>query len=181
MKQIESGMNDSNHSLSIPRGTRVHGSHLTYIALDIARSAVTVAGADAGKELAMKGVDLIPFVTGHKKGAPHEQLFWRGGNGKQWSVLAADGTKHLQDKPGKEPKLYYLPDDVSEAHDLLTSHPLRARELYAKWSEWNEGNVPCRLLGYIDYHKKRDQFFLEAIPKEATDAGYAPKVKANFK
>ena len=48
------------------------------IALDIARTAVAVAGADAEAEPAMEGVDLIPFVTGQKNGAPHEALFWRG-------------------------------------------------------------------------------------------------------
>ena len=150
------------------------------IALDIACTAVAVAGANAQTVSEMEGVNLIPFVTGEEQVPPHKELFWRGGDGKQWSVLSADGTKHLRGKAGKEPELYYLPDDVSEAHDLLAGQPQRARELYAKWSKWNERNVPCRLLGYIDYHKKRDQFFLEAIPKEATDAGYAPKVKANF-
>lgn len=151
------------------------------IALDIARTAVAVAGADAEAETAMEGVDLVPFVTGQKKGPAHEELFWRNGDGEHWSVLGADGTKHLQDKVGKKPELYYLPDDVSETHDLMAIHAQRAKELYARWSEWNEENVPCRLLGYIQYHKERDQFFSEAIPEEATEAGYAPEFKANFK
>lgn len=151
------------------------------IALDIARTAVAVAGADSVVKPAMEGVDLMPFVTGEKNGAPHEAIFWRNSDGRQWSVLAANGTKHLQDKDGREPHLFHLPDDVAEANDLLESEPERARELYAKWSKWNEGNVPGRIRGYIDYHKIRDRFFSEAVPDAAVKAGYRPQVKGNFK
>ena len=151
------------------------------IALDIARTAVAVAGADASTEPAMEGVDLIPFVTGQQTDAPHEALFWRGGDGKIWSVLAADGTKHVQENDTAKPQLFYLPDDVSEASDLLALQPQRAQDLYTKWTNWNESNVPCRLMGYIDYHKKRDQFFSEAVPEAALEAGYDSSVKGNFK
>lgn len=36
-------------------------------------------------------------------------------------------------------------------------------------------------MGYIDYHKKRDIFYFEAVPKKAVEAGSEPKVKASFK
>jgi len=49
------------------------------------------------------------------------------------------------------------------------------------WSEWNKANVPCRLMGYIDYHKKRDRFFTGAVPEAASESGYEPTVKGNFK
>jgi len=90
------------------------------IALDIARTAVSVAGANANAKPEMEGVDLIPFVTGQNKDVPHQALFWRGSDGRQWSVLAGDGTKHLQDKDSKKPELFHLPNDVSEANDLVT-------------------------------------------------------------
>ncbi|TWT78865.1 Arylsulfatase precursor [Planctomycetes bacterium CA13] len=151
------------------------------IALDIARTAVAVAGADATVEPTMEGVDLIPFVTGKNATAPHDALFWRDGDGRKWSVLAADGTKHVQDNDTKSPQLFFLPDDVGEQDNVLESHPERAQELYAKWSKWNESNVPCRLMGYIDYHKKRDLWYSEAVPDGAKKAGYKPKVKSNFK
>ncbi|VGO22407.1 sulfatase-like hydrolase/transferase [Pontiella sulfatireligans] len=149
--------------------------------LDIARTAVAVAGADASYGPAMEGVNLIPFVTGKNKGAPAEAIFWRGGDGANWSVLASDGTKHLVDHDTKKPELYFLPDDVSEANDILSKQPERAKELYAQWKKWDADNVPCRLMGYKAYHKNRDQFFAEAIPGDAKKAGYRPKVKATFK
>ena len=49
------------------------------------------------------------------------------------------------------------------------------------WVRWNSNNVPCRLLGYTDYHKKRDRWFEEAIPDAAKEDGYKPKAKGNFK
>lgn len=74
-----------------------------------------------------------------------------------------------------------LPDDLTKANDLLAQHPDRARELLAKWSEWNKEYVPGRLMGHTDYHKQRDAFFSETVPKPATASGYAPKVKATFR
>ncbi len=146
--------------------------------LDIGRTAVAVAGADASYGPAMEGVDLVPFVGDGATGAPHEFLFWR--NGGDWSILASDGTKHLRDHDGKKPELFHLPDDVSESKDLLDRHPERAEALYAKWTWWDEGNVPCRLLGYIEYHKRRDRFFGEAVPDTARQSGYDPEVKGSF-
>lgn len=46
---------------------------------------------------------------------------------------------------------------------------------------WNQDNVPNRLMGYIDYHKKRDIFYSETVPKKALEAGYEPKDKPSFK
>ena len=129
----------------------------------------------------MEGIDLIPYVAGDKSGTPHDALYWRGGDGAMWSVLAADGTKHVHDNDSKSPQLFFLPEDVSESNDLMASQPERARELREKWDRWNEENVPCRLMGYIDYHKRRDIFFSEAVPEAAKKSGYDPQVKANFK
>ncbi|MGJ8641010.1 MAG: sulfatase-like hydrolase/transferase [Opitutaceae bacterium] len=148
------------------------------ISLDIARTAVEIAGGNAMSGPQMEGVDLTPFVTGQKKRAPHEALFWRGG--PHWSVLASDGTKHLKDKDSQNPQMFYLPSDVTESNDILQQKPERANELRAQWEIWNEGNVANRMIGYKEYHKKRDVFFGEAIPAEAKKEGYQPVVKGTF-
>ena len=159
----------------IPAGTTYD---LPVISIDISRTAVAVAGGSAGGNRAMEGVNLIPYVTGEKSGVPHEALYWRSGS--KWSVLAADGTKHVKEADSKSPQLFFLPEDAAEANDLFTSQPERANQLRAKWESWNEHNIPCRLMGYIEYHKQRDRFFEDALPQAAKDAGYAPKAKANF-
>lgn len=149
------------------------------ISLDIARTAVAVAGADATAKPAMEGVDLMPYVTGQNTDAPHEALFWR--NGGHWAVLAANGDKHLQDWGSPKPQLFHLPDDVAESNNLIESQPARASELFAKWKAWDAGNEACRMLNYIEYHKRRDWFFEKAIPPKAIDAGYEPTINGNFK
>ncbi|MEM8944526.1 MAG: sulfatase-like hydrolase/transferase [Planctomycetota bacterium] len=151
------------------------------ISLDISRTAVAVAGADAGTPGEMEGVNLIPFVKGQKQGPPHEALFWRGGDGTTWSVLTADNIKHLRDETSRNPQLFRLTEDPGEEQDLLADNTKLAKQLFAKWSTWNESNQSCRIPGYIDYHKIRDQFFLEAIPERATRSGYQPTIKGNFK
>ncbi|MBK1876975.1 sulfatase-like hydrolase/transferase [Pelagicoccus mobilis] len=150
------------------------------IAIDIARTAVAVAGGEALSVPAMEGVDLVPYLSGEEKGAPHEALFWRGGDGKNWSVLASNGDKYLLDPKSKQPQMYHLPDDVSERNDILAAHPERAMELFKLWEEWNEANVACRLLGYKDYHGKRSEFYESAVPERAKQSGYSPEARRNF-
>ena len=160
----------------IPAGTTFDAP---VISIDISRTAVAAAGGSPGGKHAMEGVDLLPFVTGDQGGVPHEALYWRSGT--KWSVLAADGTKQVQDNDSDSPQLFFLPDDVSETNDLIASQPERSKALQESWKRWDEENVPCRMLGYIDYHKQRDRFFMEAIPKDATESGYEPTIKGNFK
>jgi len=134
-------------------------------AIDIARTAVEVAGANAHTTPAMEGVNLIPYTIGKEKGAPHEAIFWRGG--KNWSVLASDGTKHLKDMDSKIPQMFFLPKDKSESNDIIDEQPEKAKRLKEQWEHWNKLNVPCNMLGYKDYHNRRNDFYKEAIPDEA--------------
>ncbi len=44
-------------------------------ALDVAATAAVLAGQKQGAKL--DGVNLLPFLTGENKAAPHDALFWR--------------------------------------------------------------------------------------------------------
>jgi arylsulfatase A-like enzyme len=134
--------------------------------LDIARTAVEIAGANplSGKE--MDGVNLIPFATSVNKKAPHEAIFWRGGDGKNWSILSFNGVKHVHDHDSKKPQLFFLKKDISESNDVLSENAKRASELRKLWEEWNKENIPGKMIGYKAYHKLRDKFFEEAVPKK---------------
>jgi len=129
----------------------------------------------------IEGGDLKPFVTPQKSGPPHKSMFWRNGDGRQWSVLGSDGVKHIQNNNSPQPQMFSLSDDIGETNDLSGSQPGRAKERYQHWQAWNEENVPCRLRGYIDYHKLRDHFYLDSVPNAAVKAGYKPEAKGNFK
>ncbi|WP_111708505.1 sulfatase-like hydrolase/transferase [Lutibacter citreus] len=131
--------------------------------LDIGRTAVAVAGVEANSVNDMEGVNLIPFVTGKDIKAPHDAIYWRGGS--NWSVLASDGMKHVKDKDSKKPELFYLPNDVSESENIIDKKSKRAKELQAKWIEWNKKNINGNMMGYKAYHKLREEFFKESVPK----------------
>jgi len=62
----------------IPKGSTFEAP---VIAIDIARTAVDVAGGNAKSKPAMEGVNLIPYVVGEEQGGPHQALFWREGGG----------------------------------------------------------------------------------------------------
>ena len=160
----------------IPKGSTYDSP---VIAIDISRTAVAAAGGDAQAAPAMEGVDLIPFVLGEKSGHPHSALFWR--DASKWSILTSDRTKHLKDHTSPKPQLFELPNDATESNDLIGQKPELAAQLLAQWNVWNKSNIECRLLGYKDYHKKRDEFFRQAIPKAAQKSGYDPKPIPTFK
>ncbi|MFI3248363.1 MAG: sulfatase-like hydrolase/transferase [Rikenellaceae bacterium] len=141
------------------------------IAMDISRTAVAVAGADPNSGYGMDGVDLIPFVTGENKCAPHEALYWRDNESHLvWGILASDGTKLLYDQPNYERELYYLPDDIGETNNIIDRSKkdrTRAEELQQMWDVWNEKNIPSSMPGYLDYHVKLKEFYKSAVPEAA--------------
>ncbi len=132
--------------------------------LDIGRTAVELAGGDPNSGKGMEGVNLVPFVNGDKTGAPHEAIFWRAGAGQ--AVVTAEKMKYV--KMGTTaPKLFFLTKDITESNDLTAKNGAKAEELKSLWNSWNKGNIPSNILGYKDYHKKRDEFYKTAVPKGA--------------
>ena len=105
------------------------------ISLDIFATAAAAAGAKTGR--ALDGVDLLPYLTGAKKTAPHETLFWRYG---QNAALRRGNWKLV--RQGPEFQLYDLSNDVGETLDLAAKRPEVLRELTAAWNEMNAQMVP---------------------------------------
>ncbi len=98
--------------------------------LDIAATAVALAGRD--KPAGLDGVNLIPYLTGDKEGAPHEALFWRF-----WtqSAIRKGPWKYLTVGDQVE----YLFDLSSEEHEhrnRIADHPELAAELRAELEAW---------------------------------------------
>jgi arylsulfatase A-like enzyme len=117
------------------------------IQLDLTATAIDLAGANNEK---LEGVNLLPFLTGKKTGVPHEALYWRFG--KQMAIRVGDYKLVRYDpnvdtrtgvrrQPVTAPKLYNLAADIGETNDLATAQPDKAKELQAKWNDWNQSNV----------------------------------------
>jgi arylsulfatase A-like enzyme len=83
------------------------------ISLDIfATIAANVNGAAAPKNK-LDGVNLLPYLKGTKQGSPHEYLFWRQYDQKNYSVLHQSGLKEVIIKDTNV-NLYNLKTDISE-------------------------------------------------------------------
>jgi len=105
------------------------------IQLDILPTAIAAAGGSVNPDWKLDGVDLMPYLTGKKDGAPHSALYWRFGD--QWAVRKGDWKLVASRIDGKEPRLFNLKDDIGEAKDLTAEKPDKVKELQAGWTAWN--------------------------------------------
>jgi arylsulfatase A-like enzyme len=108
--------------------------------LDVFATAAAITGAKVPASVKLDGVNIIPFLKGEKKGAPHEQLFWRMGGGTSYAMRSGD-WKWL--KMGNEaPKLFNLKDDLGENRDLAAEKPDIAKRMEAAVMSWNKELIP---------------------------------------
>ena len=105
------------------------------ISLDVAATANALAGLP--DDPVLDGVNLVPYLTGKKQGAPHETLYWRWlGQSTirkgQWKYLRSDDREYLFD----------MENDFEETHNVLSAHPEIAATLHAEMEKWADTLSP---------------------------------------
>jgi arylsulfatase A-like enzyme len=104
------------------------------ISLDIAATAAAIGGAKlGGEDRNVDGVNLLPYLLGEVKGAPHESLYWRFG--PQWAVR--QGNYKLVKTADQNPRLFDVVADKAETKDLASSHPEIVAKLDKAYGQWN--------------------------------------------
>lgn len=63
------------------------------ISIDIAPTMAALAGMDKDN---MEGRNLMPFMTGKDKSAPHENIYFRRRDGAAWAIISKDGKNWLR-------------------------------------------------------------------------------------
>ena len=128
------------------------------ISLDVAATAVAAAGLPA--DPALDGVNLVPFLTGEKSGAPHDALFWRWRSQAavlegHWKLVLLGTRRHLFDTraPG------------GETRDLLAQQPEIAERLHARLKAWADTLQPAGLP--TETHPQDAVFFAAHVEKIA--------------
>lgn len=119
------------------------------VQLDLHATALAAAGVAAKAEWKLEGVNLLPYLTGETKATPHDALYWRFGEQMairqgDWKLVRYDGnadTNTGKRQPTTSAKLYNLAQDIHEDKDLSAEMPEKAKELQARWDEWNKANV----------------------------------------
>jgi len=100
-------------------------------AIDVFPTAVAAAGAAAAPDLALDGVDLLPYLTGERAGLPHAVHFWALRN----RLAVRQGTKKLLFS-ADETLLYDLAGDPGETHDLAAADAELVKELRTAALRW---------------------------------------------
>jgi arylsulfatase A-like enzyme len=110
------------------------------IALDVLPTALAMAGGELPKDRIIDGVNLIPYLTGEKSGAPHETFFWRSQGPKGLHAMRQGQWKFVQLSDGK-PELYDLAADIGETKNLASEKPELTAQLSAAITEWEKGTI----------------------------------------
>jgi len=99
--------------------------------LDVAATSVALAGLKSDKVL--DGVNIIPYLTGDKKGEPHEALYWRF-----WyqSAIRMGDWKFL--KAGSREFLFNVETDEHENKNLINSFPDKANSMKKQLIKWGK-------------------------------------------
>ena len=114
--------------------------------LDLFPTAVAVAGGELPKDRPYDGVDLMPYLTGKKKSAPHDVLCWRNGA----NAAVRKGNWNLF-KGGDHYWLFDLSKDIGEKKNVADQFPKVVEELKKELRRWEaqmkEPLWPCRKPG----------------------------------
>ncbi len=108
------------------------------ISLDVAATANALAGNP--DDPALDGVNLIPYLTHKKTGAPHEALCWRWEG--QYAIRKGD-MKYLFS--GNRQYLFNLAIDPEEKTNLHSQKPDQAKELRDQLEKWSQSLIPAGL------------------------------------
>jgi len=105
------------------------------ISLDIAATALAAADTAPLAGAKLDGVNLLPFLTGETKAAPHERLFWRYADRDLFAIR--EGNWKLVQSHTPTPQLFNLDTDIGERTDVSAQHPDIVTRLQAAWDDWN--------------------------------------------
>lgn len=105
--------------------------------LDIFPTVLDAAGITLKQSAGLDGVSLLPFLTGIKKGWPHEELVWR----KDGAAAIRKGNYKLIQFRGLEDRLYDLSTDISEQHNLSPTQPEVYHDLKARFKLWEKDKM----------------------------------------
>lgn len=126
----------------IPSGQRYDSP---IISLDIFATAASLANVKPKNEL--DGVDLIPYLTGKKKGNPHEELYWRNFNANRFAIRSGDSKMIIQPNHNF---LFDLSKDLSESKNQFSIQEALAKKLSEKLEAWKKQLMDPIFLGLLE-------------------------------
>ncbi len=80
----------------------------------------------------LDGVNLVPYITGKSKSAPHDALFFSF----EKAGAVRQGNWKLVLKYNEQTELYDLSKDIKEKNNLASKNQKLVNELMIKWKDW---------------------------------------------
>ncbi len=148
------------------------------ISLDVAATALALAGAEAAAHLPLDGVNLDPFMRGAASGVLHEALFWTttGKDDPRYAVRTAD-AKLVKNRAEEGPALFDLRTDPGETRDLIAAEADTAARMIALYNDWKKRTSEDFL--WTSWYERESLRYLMREVYRATVAG-EPAAKSKF-
>ena len=108
------------------------------ISLDVFATASALADVSLPSDRVFDGANLIPYLTGERVTAPHDELFWRIGARTairvgDWKLLC-----NSRNRTSSNWELYHLAHDIGERNDLAGERPNARKKLISAWDRFND-------------------------------------------
>jgi arylsulfatase A-like enzyme len=116
------------------------------ISLDIFATIAASVGNVVTPANKLDGVDLLPYLTKTKQGPPHEYLFWRQYDQKNYAVLHSPGLKEVILKDSSL-SLYNLTADVAESINTAGKNAAAIKKIEQQRKKWEAQMIPPAFYG----------------------------------
>jgi arylsulfatase A-like enzyme len=107
------------------------------LSLDIFATITALANVPANPERPLDGVNLFPYLTGQKAGAPHDAIYLRLSERGGYAVRSGEYKLAVAAK-GETAELFNLTSNLAESKNLAETKPELVRELEKKYADWSQ-------------------------------------------
>ncbi|MBU7577352.1 MAG: sigma-70 family RNA polymerase sigma factor, partial [Flavihumibacter sp.] len=115
------------------------------ISLDIFATAAALTKQQPIKQI--DGVNLIPYLTGANKTAPHKALYWKGPKKELYAIRTVEDKLIIQEG---STELFAIRQDKEEKNNLAASAATKLQALNQLLAAWKKGLVPPAFLGLLE-------------------------------
>lgn len=118
------------------------------ISLDIFATAAELAKVSPKNKL--DGVNLVPYLTGKKKGIPHQELYWRNYKANKFAIRTLDSKQIMKED---EIYLFDIQKDISEKVNLAVNQEKRVKAIELLIKKWEKSLMDPIFLGLSEEKK----------------------------
>jgi arylsulfatase A-like enzyme len=105
--------------------------------LDVLPTTLAAAGVNLTSGKPLDGVNLMPYLSGAKKGQPHTSLFWRYSDGAGYAIRHGD-YKLVMSAYKNETFLFDMVNDPLERINLAQEQPNKTKQLEKLYQGWDK-------------------------------------------